>query len=353
MRRVSARDRARYGGPAGHTRRRAAGAAAAAVGLVLATGCSVLGSSAAGEPTGSGTVTVAAPPGVADAALYIGIKDGLFSQAGIHVRILSTAGATVRSGVAALRSGQADIAFGDYADMFYAQQLKSSPGLRIVANGYDAAPSVMEILTLPHSTITSPSDLTNKIIGTAEPQEMSFSNTRPYSLDTIATWSVLSSDNVDPTKITWRPMPISQLISALQSGQVDAILATEPTIYQAESNLGAIPVLDSCSGATANLPLAGYFSDATYAKGHATNLAAFRAALLKAQSSGSMAAPLQTALTKYDHLNVQEASLVTLGTYPTSLQEPDLQRIANLMFTFNTEPSGTTGTLSVSSMIFH
>ena len=109
----------------------------------------------------------------------------------------------------------------------------------------------------------------------------------------------------------------------------------------------------SCSGATANLPLAGYFSDATYAKGHATNLAAFRAALLKAQSNGSMSAPLQSALTKYDHLNVQEASLVTLGTYPTSLQEPDLQRIANLMFTFNTEPSGTTGTLSVSSMIFH
>ena len=107
-----------------------------------------------------------------------------------------------------------------------------------------------------------------------------------------------------------------------------------------ESQLGAIPVLDSCTGATANLPLAGYFSDAAYAKQHASNLAAFRAALLKAQSDGSMSAPLQGALTKYDHLGVQAASLLTLGTYPTSLQEPDLQRVANLMFTFNAEPTG-------------
>jgi len=288
---------------------------------------------------------------VADAPLYIGIKNGLFRQAGIHVRVLSAAGATARSGVAALRSGQADIAFGDYADMFYAQQLKSSPDLRIVANGYDAAPRVIEVLTLPHSPITSPSDLTNKIIGTAEPQEMTFSNTRPYSLDTIATWSVLSSDNVDPTKVTWRPMPINQLISALRSGQVDAILATEPTIYAAESQLGAVPLLDSGTGATANLPLGGYFTDAAYAKAHAANLAAFRAALLKAQAEASNTTAVQGALMHFTGLTVQTASLVTLGTYPTGLQTPDLQRVASMMFNFNANPPNTTGTLIVSSMI--
>src|SRR5215831_12813721 len=109
MRRVSARDWARYGGPTGRTRRRAAGAAAATAGLVLVAGCQVLGgSSAAPEPTGSGTVTVAAPPGVADAPLYIGMKNGLFRQAGIHVRVISTS-SSVRSAVSALRGGQADI----------------------------------------------------------------------------------------------------------------------------------------------------------------------------------------------------------------------------------------------------
>src|SRR5215471_9268647 len=325
MRRVSARDRARYGGPAGRTRRRAAGVAAAAAGLLLVAGCHVPGgSSAAAEPTGSGTVTVVAPSTVADAPLYIGMKNGLFRQAGIHVRVISTD--SVRSELSALRSGRADIAFGDYADMFYAQQQKS-PDLRIVANGYDVAPNVMEVLTLPNSPIMS-----------------------PESLNTIATWSVLSSDNVDPTKITWRPMPIVKLIPALRAGQVDAILATEPTIYAAESQLGAVPLLDSGTGATANLPLGGYFTDAAYAKAHAANLAAFRAALLKAQSSASATTPVQGALMHFAGLTVQTASLVALGTYPTGLQEPDLQRVANLMFNFNAEPPNA-GKLTVSSII--
>ena len=182
MRRVSARDRARSGGPTGRTRRRAAGVTAAAAGLLLVAGCQVLGnSSAAGEPTGSGTVTVAAPPGVADAPLYIAMKNGLFRQAGIHVHVLSTTGALVRSEVSALSSGQADIAFGDYADMFYAQQAKPSLGLKVVANGYDAAPSVMEVLTLPRSGITTPAQLEGRTIGTAEPQEMPVIRSSPYS----------------------------------------------------------------------------------------------------------------------------------------------------------------------------
>ena len=76
---------------------------------------------------------------------------------------------------------------------------------------------------------------------------------------------MLASDNVDAAKIHWAPMPTSALIGALQHHQVGAILATEPTIYEAESQLGAVPVLDSCTGATANLPLDGYFTTSSYA----------------------------------------------------------------------------------------
>jgi NitT/TauT family transport system substrate-binding protein len=355
---VSARDRARCSGATGHPGRRAAAVTAAAAGLLLVAGCQFPGTSSyAGGPTASGTVTVVATPGVADAPLYMAIRGGLFRQAGLTVHVVS--GESIRSEVAALRSGRADIAFGDYADMFYAQELKkSSPGLKIVANGYDAAPSTVEVLTLPGSHITSPSDLAGKVIGTPEPQEMGTGKppgqpcspcSKPYSLETVATWSVLSSDNVNPHSIAWLPMPASRLITALEKRHVDAILATEPTIYQAQSQLGAVPVLDSFTGATANLPLAGYFTSASYAKNHYAVLDAFRAALLKAQSDGTMAGPVQTALTHYAHMDVRTASLVTLGTYPTSLQSTDLQRLVNLMFNFNALPSSTL--LSVSSMI--
>jgi NitT/TauT family transport system substrate-binding protein len=339
MSHVSAPAQARWGGRSRRPGRRAAGVAAAAAGLILVTGCQFPGfsSSAAGGPTASGTVTVLAAPGVADAPLYIGIKDGFFSRAGLTVHVVPTS--SVRQQVAALRSHHGDIAFGDYADMFYAQEQHPALHLLAVADGYDAGPNMVEILTLPGSAISSPSGLLGRTIGTAEAQNIptqSGGKSQPYSIDTVAAWSVLSSENVDISKIGWHPMPAGNLINALKNHQVDAILATEPTIYQAQAQLGAVPVLDACTGATANLPLAGYFTTSSFAAGNANVVAAFRAALEKAQGQAGMTAPLQSALVKSEGLAPQTAAMVTLGTYPTTLSAANLQRIVGLMFNFGT-----------------
>jgi NitT/TauT family transport system substrate-binding protein len=341
MRHVSAPDQARWGDRLRRPGRHAAGAAAAAAGLILVTGCQFPGfsSSAAAGPTASGTVTVEAAPGVPDAPLYIGLRDGLFSKVGLTVHVVSTS--SVPAEVAALRNGTADIAFGDYANMFYAEEQSPAPHLLALADGYDAGPNVVEVLTLPGSKIVTPRDLENKVIGTALTQAIPTHNkgqSQPYGIDTVATWSVLTSNNVRVGTITWDPMQTSRLIPALQNHQVDAILATEPTIYAAESQLGAVPVIDSCTGATANLPLDGYFTTKSYASKNPQVLAAFRGALAKAQAEAAMAAPLQTALTKSERLKAQAAAMVTLGTYPTTTQALNLQRVVNLMFSFGSLP---------------
>jgi NitT/TauT family transport system substrate-binding protein len=342
MRHVFAPDQARWGGRVRRPGRHVVGAAAAAAGLILVTGCQIPGfsSSAAAGPTASGTVTVEAAPGVPDAPLYIGLRDGLFSKAGLTVHVVNSS--SVPQEVAALRNHTADIAFGDYANMFYAQEQNPAPHLLALADGYDAGPNVVEVLTLPGSKIVTPSNLENKVIGTASTQAIPTHNangqSQPYGIDTLATWSVLASDNVRVGTITWDPMPASELIGALQHHQVDAILATEPTIYSAESQLGAVPVVDSCTGATANLPLDGYFTTKSYASKNAPVLAAFRSALAKAQAQAAMAAPLQTALTKSVRLKAQAAAMVTLGSYPTTMSALNLQRVVNLMFTFGSLP---------------
>jgi NitT/TauT family transport system substrate-binding protein len=352
MRLLSGPDQARWGGRAGRPGPRAAGVAATAIGLILVAGCQFpgTGSSAGSGATASGTITVVAVPGVADAPLYIGIKDGLFSRAGLTVKVVSTSSA--RQEISALRGGSANILFADYANMFYAQEQTPSPHLLTVADGYDAGPSVMEILTLPGSPIASPKDLSGQTIGTAPQQLMPLRSPRgrfrPYSQDTLAAWSVLNSDNVDPTTINWKPMSAARLLGALKSHEVDAILASEPTIYEAESQLGAVPVLDACTGATANLPLYGYFTSKAYAGQHADVLTAFRGALEKAQAQAAMAAPLQTALTKSAGLKPQTAALVTFGTYPTTLSAPNIQRVVNLLFFFNALGA----TLNVPSLVF-
>jgi NitT/TauT family transport system substrate-binding protein len=152
-------------------------------------------------------------------------------------------------------------------------------------------------------------------------------------METLATESVLGSDGVTPTGVTWKPVPAQNLIGELRSGQVSAILATEPYIIEAESQVGAVEVIDSCSGVTANLPLAGYFSLSAYARAHRAQLQQFRAALASAQADAANLSPLQAMLPHFTGMSTQDATLATLGSFPTSLGVGQIQRVADLMYT--------------------
>src|SRR5579859_7844002 len=157
---------------------RARVAAGCAVAAAMLAGCQPPGTpTASGSLRAGASITVASEPGVGDAPLYVAWQRGLFRQVGltVHIRSYPTAAAEV----AALRSGQASVAAGDYADFFYAQepgtppfyaQKRDAPPMVVLADGYDAGPNIMDVLVSPNSPITGPQDLAGKTIGTAEPQ---------------------------------------------------------------------------------------------------------------------------------------------------------------------------------------
>jgi NitT/TauT family transport system substrate-binding protein len=338
-------------------------AACALASAVLLAGCQLPGSGSSGAleqaPPGS-SITVASVPGVGDAPLYVAQQEGLFRQAGltVHIRKYQNAAAEVT----ALHNGTANVAAGDYASFFYAQEQATAPAsaasgtpndaavpMVVLADGYDAAPDIMDVLVPANSTITTPQGLQYATIGTSEPQLMPDQpGSPPYSLETVAASSVLENDGVSLDKVHFEPMPEDQLIGALKSGAVDAILVTEPEIYQAESQLGARSVLDAASGETVNLPLDGYFAAASYAQKHHDVLAAFHAALMRAQASANQPAPLNNALTHYAGMSRETAALITVGVYPTSLRVTSLQRVADLMSFYGSLPRP----LDVSTMVF-
>ena len=313
----------------------AVGALAAAA---LAAGCSVAGASPGTPAAGTTTITVAAAPGVDDAPLYLAVKDEIFQSAGLNVKITSYQ--SVSQELQALAAGKADVAAGDYVDFFYAEA-HSKLNLRIVADGYHAAPGVMEVLTLPGSGITAPQQLEGKTVGTPEPQVIPVQKDAPYSLETVATQSALENDGVNlaqlpnDRQVKWRPMPSADLINALADHQVSAILVQEPYIYEAESRLGAVEVLDSCSGATASLPLSGYFATGSFAHKNPDAVEDFRSALQRAQAVAVQPGPVEAVLAHNSGMSMETASLVTIGAYPTSLDAASLQRVAGLMFNFS------------------
>lgn len=303
------------------------------------------GSSAAGQGSAA-AITVAAIRGVDTAPLFIADKNGAFARAGLDVKIRTYT--SVSDELQALSQGNVEIAAGDYVD-FFAMVASHHPFLRIVADGYHAAPGVMEVLTYPGSGITTPADLEHRIVGTPQPEVISFDKSKPYSLETLATQSVLTNDGVDPSKITWKPLPTANLINALASHEVAAILVGEPYVFQAESQLGAVAVLDSCSGATANLPLSGYFATSAYAHQHQLAVSKFRQVLQQAQKAAVLPGPVRAQLASDPGMKMKTAALVTLGGYPTTLNAASLQRVADLMFSFEM----LTKSLVVAGMIAH
>ena len=311
--------------------------------LLLATGCQLSGQAVGSQQI---TITIAVVPGFANAPLQVAVKDGLFTRHRVGVTVQTYQ--TLRQAYAALTSGQADVISGDYAGLLYMQAHAPHAQLRLIADGYDATPGVMEVLTLPGSTITAPQDLEGVAVATPPQDLASFSTHAPYNIETLATEAALQSDGVSPSSVQWTAMAPSSMISALRDHTVSAIVTTQPYILQAEAELGAVELLDVCSGVTASLPLSGYFSTVGFARGHAAALHGFQAGLNEANSSTAQPGTVQSVLRTLPGMSAREAALVTIGRYPTFLSVGQVQRVADLMY-------GTgmiTTTISVKNLMF-
>jgi NitT/TauT family transport system substrate-binding protein len=298
---------------------------ALALGLALvAAGCQLPGTS--NSPAGGGQLTVAVVPGIDTAPLMVAVHDGLFRQQGLTVTVKQLP--SVAQTYTALKNGTADVAAGDYTSFFYG--ISQGAHLKLVMDGYDAAAGTMQVLTLPSSRISSPGDLANTTVGTPEAAAAGlYSQSFPYNIQTLAAETVLGSDGVG--NVSWKELPENGLVNALKNHRVSAIVATDPLIIQAETELGAVQVFDACSGVTANLPLSGYFSTTAFAAQHGAALLAFRTALIAAQSDAAMRSTVQSVL-RSESMTAQEAALVNIGQYPTFVNVGQVQRVADLMY---------------------
>jgi NitT/TauT family transport system substrate-binding protein len=303
-------------------------AAMAGLGVaLLAAGCGGGGGSAGGPV--SNTVTIAAVPGVDNVPLFLAQHSGLFQAAGLNVDIKTYTSVTAEE--QDLANGRVDIAAGDYGPFLYAESQAKTAGVKIVADGYDATAGVLEVLTLPNSGINNPEDIAGKRVGTPDTADLPTAAGGADSLATAATTSVLRSYGVNMATVRFAPMAESAEIAALHRHQVQAILVSEPYIYQAESQLGAVEVFDACSGATADLPLSGYFAMNVWSKDNAMAVADFRSALSQAQSDAAMAGPVQGILHSDTGMTKLEASVVTVGSYPAATDTNNVQRAAQLL----------------------
>lgn len=319
-------------------RTRPLAAAVTGLAVVLLAGCAG-GASSAGSV--SGTITIAAAPGVDDAPLYMAAQDGTFKAAGLNVEIKNFGSQSAE--LAAVEGGQAEIAATDYANIFEQQASLPVGNLRILADGYDAGTGSVEILINPNiDNLTSPAQLQQSVIGLPSDSLLSSSfsasatnQAHPDSLIAAAATAVIANYLASAADtLRWQSMSQQQEVDELQSGQLKAALLTEPYIYEAESGFGATELVDAFSGETAGLPLTGYVATSSWVKANPAAVADFQSAISKAQAGASMVGPVQRALPKlpgFPAMTTAAAEMVSIGTYPTTTSATALSRVLQLL----------------------
>lgn len=306
-------------------------AATAGAAVLLAAGCST----GSGMTQVSGTITIAAVPGIDNAPLYLANNKGYFADDGLHVRIDSVSSQS--QVLSALDSNQAQIGASDYGTIFTAEENQGT--LRLLADGFDAGSGSVEIMSLPKDGITNPLGLQHSPIGLPIDSTLSSAGKSPGVPDSLyaaAARDVMSDYLASgASTLTWSPMSQAQEVHELADGGLKAALLTEPYIYEAETDFGATPVLDAFSSGTAGLPISGYVTTSAWVKQNPGAVTDFQAALEQAQAQASMTGSIQQALPKLPGglFTTLSANLATVGTYPTSTSVTELQRVTEMMTT--------------------
>jgi NitT/TauT family transport system substrate-binding protein len=290
--------------------------------LASLSGCGLLGGSsgdtAANDKVERSKIKVGAMPIIDSAPVWIAQQKGYFKDEGLEVDLQVVAGAAVA--VPKIATGELDFTYGAYVPYFQAQA-KGAADLKIVADSYQTAANIFVILVKKDSTIKSPKDLTGKTIAT---------NTKNSITDLLGK-SVMETNGIDITTIKWVEVPFPEMQARLADGAIDAAIVLEPFVTQAERSIGALPILDTATGPTANFPISGYASSAKFVKENPKTTEAFRRAVTRASEEAQQRPVVEEAVQQYAKISKEIASLVRIGTFPTSIDRTRLQRTVDLM----------------------
>ncbi|MQA86619.1 MAG: transporter substrate-binding domain-containing protein [Streptosporangiales bacterium] len=198
----------------------------AAVVLALAA-AGVAGCGGDGTPQEGGkrdVVRVGVIPTGGIAPLHLGIKKGFFEKRGIEVKTqLAEGGAAIVPGVV---NGDLHVGYGATVSSAIARG-KGLP-VKIIAGGTlggrTAEESINKVVVLGSSEIRSPQDLEGKTVAV---------NTLG-SVAELLIKAVLEKSGVDISKVRFVEIPLPEMLPSLESGNADAVWATEPFLSQAE-----------------------------------------------------------------------------------------------------------------------
>ena len=269
-------------------------------------------------------LTVRVLPTADMAPFYLAIKNGYFAAEGLTVepKIMQVGTKAIQ----AMEQGHLDVVNASYVSFFLAQSKGAK--FRIVSDGYQAKEKMQEVVTLPNSSIKKIGDLAGKKIGVGTLN----------SIAHLAAMSTLKTNGVNLSSVTFMQVDNDKMAAAMKAGRIDAGYDMEPYLSQDQQKYGMKKVFDAMTGETADLALSGYVTTADWARKYPKTFAAFRRAVTKGQAAADRQA-VEQILPTFTKIDAKTASVINLGSYPTTLNKVRLQRVVVLMVDFGLLPN--------------
>ncbi|MFT4263549.1 MAG: ABC transporter substrate-binding protein [Nocardioides sp.] len=299
-------------------RRRAVLGLALALPLAFA-GCG--GSDGGDSADGTTSISVGVIPIIDVAPIYLGVKQGFFSDEGLDLKLTTAqGGAAIVPGVT---SGQFQFGFSNAVSLMLAQS--KGIDLDIVAAGVASTGKDGEdfggIVVPADSAIASAKDLAGKKVAV---------NTLS-NINTVTTNAAVTADGGDPSSIDYVELGFPDALAAVKSGDVDAAQLVEPFLTAA-LNAGDKLVSSNYVATAPDLQFADYFTSADYAKDHADVVTRFTTAMNKSldyaqQNPDAVRAILST----YTDLDEATQAAVILPTWSSEISTDSLTTLAGLM----------------------
>jgi NitT/TauT family transport system substrate-binding protein len=297
----------------------AAGLGCLTLALVSACGTPSSGSADSSGPPEKPNLVVGAVASVGSTALYVAQERGIFAAHGLHVTIKTI---TSTSGIIPdLLDGRLDVATGQVTT-FIAGQANGAGQFRVIASGLQIGQNTEQLVTLATSQFSSPTQLAGRVIAI----------NAATGNGVLLTDDLLGVYNVAPAQVTYKVVPFQDMAAALSSHEVDAAYCSEPWCTEMEQQIGATELADLDQGAVQGWMISGYTVTSSWLKKYPRTAAAFAASIEEASNvADTDPAAVQQAFRASLDISQQVASVMSTGSFPTSVAQDELSQVADLM----------------------
>lgn len=265
---------------------------------------------------------VAGLPSPSIAPLFIAQKRGFFKAEGLNVQVQRMPAEQVI--LPALRKGVINIAQSSNVPVIATHSDAQGFKMRIVSE-IDIVPQQPFPVVVPaDSPIRQPEDLKGKRIGV-----------KPGTIEELGISVVLKTYGVQRKEVRFVNVPFALAPKALAKKTVDAAFVVDPYLTAVEKQ-GARRILDAVSGPVARIPVSVYAVTEEFAQKNPNTVAAFRRAIVKAQSTANDDQNLY--ITAAAEAMQADPKVIAAASgdpqYVTTTSPVRLQRVADLMYQF-------------------